>query len=119
MNRRRRRRRPSAGRRFTIFLGLCLIIAGAYLTVTEILPNPLHEKPDWRGMDKPIFVEGKLQAEPAEGAGEQLMLPLPVTSMPPFDNRVPSASTIVVTSPSTIRMNPYDPSSEISFTCSG
>lgn len=78
MNRRRRRRRPSAGRRFTIFLGLCLIIAGAYLTVTEILPNPLHEKPDWRGMDKPIFVEGKLQAEPAEGAGEQLMLPLPV-----------------------------------------
>ncbi|WP_244364178.1 glycosyl hydrolase family 18 protein [Paenibacillus cellulositrophicus] len=78
MSRRRRRRRPSAGRRFTIFLGLCLIIAGAYLTVTEILPNPLHEKPDWRGMDKPIFVEGKLQEEPAEGAGEQLMLPLPV-----------------------------------------
>ncbi|GIO34187.1 hypothetical protein J2TS6_53280 [Paenibacillus albilobatus] len=78
MSRSRRKRRPTAKRRFAIFLGLCLIAAGAYVTVTEVLPNPLHEKPDWKGMDKPIFVQGKLLDEPAEGSGEQLKLPLSV-----------------------------------------
>ncbi len=75
---RRFRRRSSAKRRFAIVLGLCLIAAGAYVTVTELLPNPLHEKPDWRGLDKPIFVKGKLLEEPADGSGEELKLPLPV-----------------------------------------
>lgn len=78
MTRRRRRHRSTAKRRFAIVLGLCLIVAGAYITVTEVLPNPLHEKPDWKGLDKPIFVKGKLLDESAAGSGEQLKLPLPV-----------------------------------------
>ncbi|MWV47291.1 glycosyl hydrolase [Paenibacillus sp. HJL G12] len=71
-------RRSTAKRRFAIVLGLCLIAAGAYVTVTELLPNPLHEKPDWNGLDKPIFAKGKLLEESAAESGEQLKLPLPV-----------------------------------------
>lgn len=75
---RRRGRRSSAKRRFAVVLGLCLIAAGAYITVTQILPNPLHAKPDWKGLDKPIFVKGELLDEGAAGSGEQLKLPLSV-----------------------------------------
>ncbi|MBE9918382.1 glycosyl hydrolase [Paenibacillus donghaensis] len=75
---RKRKHRSSAKRRFSILLGLCLVAAGAYFTVTEILPNPLHEKPDWKGMDKPVFVKGKLLDQSADGSGEQLRLPLQV-----------------------------------------
>ncbi|MCJ8014473.1 glycosyl hydrolase family 18 protein [Paenibacillus sp. KQZ6P-2] len=79
MTRSRRRRHSSTAKgRFAIVLGLCLIAVGAYLTITQLLPNPLHVKPDWNGLDKPIFVKGKLLDESAEGTGEQLKLPLPV-----------------------------------------
>jgi spore germination protein YaaH len=59
-------------------LGLCLIAAGAYLTITEILPNPLHEKPDWKGLAKPVFVKGELLKQSADGSGEEMMLPLSI-----------------------------------------
>lgn len=104
MSRSRRRRRPTAKRRLAVFLGLCLIAAGAYLTVTEVLPNPMHEKPDWRGMDKPIFVEGKLLDQPAEGAGEQLKLPLPVLqeSIDPNIRYEKGTQSLILTTPAKV-----------------
>lgn len=104
MSRSRRKRRPAAKRRFAIFLGLCLIAAGAYLTVTEVLPNPLHEKPDWKGMDKPVFVEGKLLGQSAEGTGEQLMLPLPVLqeSVDPNIRYEKGTQSLILTTPAKV-----------------
>ncbi|WP_209848943.1 glycosyl hydrolase family 18 protein [Paenibacillus sediminis] len=42
------------------------------------MPNDDHVKPDWSGIDKPIFSQGKLMDYSAIGTGEQLKLPLPV-----------------------------------------
>ncbi len=55
-----------------------MLIIAAGLAAFLILPNPLHEQPDWKGLKKPIFVEGVLMNEPAYGTGESLQLPLSV-----------------------------------------
>ncbi|WP_322924913.1 glycosyl hydrolase family 18 protein [Paenibacillus campi] len=55
---------------------MLIIVAG--LAAFLILPNPLHEQPDWKGLKKPIFVEGVLMDEPAYGSGASLQIPLSV-----------------------------------------
>lgn len=41
------------------------------------MPNRLHVDPDWKNIDKPIFVKGELTGFSASGTGESLLLPLP------------------------------------------
>ena len=55
-----------------------LIAAGVWWAVTTLFPNQTYTVPDWRGMDKPIFVQGELKEYPALGSGEELLLPITV-----------------------------------------
>lgn len=75
--RQRQRREKKRGGLFRRFLGLIIIAAAAYWVVFYVLPNRMHIDPDWKGLDKPIFVKGELTGYSASGTGEGLLLPLP------------------------------------------
>ena len=78
MNRRLRQRRvKKRGGLFRRLLGLFIIAAAVYWVVFYVMPNRLHVDPDWKGMDKPLFVKGVLTDYSASGTGENLLLPLP------------------------------------------
>ncbi|WPP40732.1 glycosyl hydrolase family 18 protein [Paenibacillus hunanensis] len=75
---RQRRSRARKSRMIKWWITIWMLILAAGLAAFLILPNPLHEQPDWKGLKKPIFVEGVLMDEPAHGTGESLQLPLSV-----------------------------------------
>ncbi|WP_410512328.1 glycosyl hydrolase family 18 protein [Paenibacillus sp. BR2-3] len=78
MDRRQRQRRvQKRGGLFRRLLGLFIIAAAAYWVVFYVMPNRLHVEPDWKSIDKPIFVKGQLTGFSASGTGENLLLPLP------------------------------------------
>ncbi|VTR62728.1 Uncharacterised protein [Actinobacillus pleuropneumoniae] len=76
--RRRYRGKKRRTSRSSFYLGLMLIAAGVWWVVTTLFPNQTYTVPDWRGMDKPIFVQGELKEYPALGSGEELLLPITV-----------------------------------------
>lgn len=72
---RRVKKRGSWSRRLLVLL---LVAAAAYWVIFYIMPNRQHVEPDWKGLEKPIFVKGELTGYSAYGSGENLLLPLPV-----------------------------------------
>ncbi|WP_379131435.1 glycosyl hydrolase family 18 protein [Paenibacillus sp. sgz500958] len=78
MDRRQKQRRGSRGRSlFSRFLSLIIIAAAAYWVIFYVMPNRQHIDPDWKNIDKPIFVKGELTEFSASGSGDGLLLPLP------------------------------------------
>ena len=78
MNKRQKQRRTQKrGGSLRRLLGLFIIAAAVYWVVFYVMPNRLHMDPDWKGMDKPLFVKGILTDYSAAGTGENLLLPLP------------------------------------------
>ncbi|AJS60110.1 glycosyl hydrolase family 18 protein [Paenibacillus sp. IHBB 10380] len=71
-------RRRTGKRSFSLLLVVCLLAVSAYYIVMQQLPNSQHVEPDWKGLNKPIFVKGELLEYSAVGTGDNLMLPLPV-----------------------------------------
>lgn len=59
-------------------LGLGCIVALAYILLTTFVIRSVDEITDWRGFEKPIFVEGELMDYEAKGSNESLKLPLSV-----------------------------------------
>ncbi|WP_239004860.1 glycosyl hydrolase family 18 protein [Paenibacillus tepidiphilus] len=66
------------GSRFRRFVLLAVIAAAVYWVVFYVLPNRSHIDPDWRGLEQPVFVGGKLTGYSASGTGDSLLLPLPL-----------------------------------------
>ncbi|WP_339220279.1 glycosyl hydrolase family 18 protein [Paenibacillus sp. FSL H8-0332] len=78
MDRRQRQGRvKKRGSLFRRLLGLVIIAAAAFWVVYYVLPNRQHLDPDWKGLDKPIFVKGQLTGYSASGTGDSMLLPLP------------------------------------------
>lgn len=77
-SRQRRGRTKKRGSRFRRLLGLVIIAAAAYWVVFYVLPNREHIDPDWKGLEKPVFVKGELTGYSATGTGDGLLLPLPL-----------------------------------------
>lgn len=78
MDRRQRRGRvKKRGSLVRRLLGLVIIAAAAFYVVYYVMPNRQHQDPDWKGLDKPIFVKGQLTGYSASGTGDSLLLPLP------------------------------------------
>lgn len=77
-----RRQRHSRGKKrggfFRRLIGLMIIAAAAYWIVFYVMPNRQHIDPDWKGLDKPIFVKGQLTGYSASGTGDSMLLPLPL-----------------------------------------
>ncbi|WP_068503524.1 glycosyl hydrolase family 18 protein [Paenibacillus kribbensis] len=72
-NHSRRRRKRS---RFKGAAGL-LLFAAIICTITVVrYGNPLHEKPDWQGSVRPIFIQGKLTGYEAQSSGKNMLIPL-------------------------------------------
>ncbi|ASR45984.1 glycosyl hydrolase [Paenibacillus kribbensis] len=72
-NHSRRRRKRS---RFKAVAGL-LLFAAIICTITVVkYGNPLHEKPDWQGSVRPIFIQGKLTGYEAQSSGKNMLIPL-------------------------------------------
>lgn len=74
------RRRTGPRRRGLFFITtglLLLIICGIYFKM-EILPSTTHVKPDFRGIEKPIYMDGELQQKGAIGEQDSIRLPLTV-----------------------------------------
>lgn len=70
MDRRQRQRRVTKRGSLTRrLLGLVIIAAAAFWVVYYVLPNRQHLDPDWKGLDKPIFVKGQLTGYSASGTG--------------------------------------------------
>ncbi|NUU61148.1 glycosyl hydrolase family 18 protein [Paenibacillus agri] len=63
---------------FRRLLGLLVIAAAAYWVVFYIMPNRQHVDPDWKGLERPVFVKGELTGYSATGTGDGLLLPLPL-----------------------------------------
>ena len=79
MDRRQRQRRvKKRGSLFRRLLGLVIIAAAAFWVVYYVLPNRQHLDPDWKGLEKPVFVKGELTGYSASGTGDSLLLPLPL-----------------------------------------
>ncbi|WP_339294897.1 glycosyl hydrolase family 18 protein [Paenibacillus sp. FSL W7-1279] len=107
MARRRYRGKKRRTRGGSFFLGLLLVAAGAWWVVTTLFPNQTYTVPDWRGMDKPIFVQGELKEQPARGSGEELLLPITVIQESVDANiryEEETESVLVTTSESVLRM---------------
>lgn len=77
-----RRQRHSRGKKrggfFRRLIGLMIIAAAAYWIVFYVMPNRQHIDPDWKGLEKPIFVKGQLTGYSASGTGDSMLLPLPL-----------------------------------------
>ncbi|WP_311079859.1 glycosyl hydrolase family 18 protein [Paenibacillus polymyxa] len=72
-NHSRRRRKRS---RFKGAASL-LLFAAIICAITVVwFGNPLHEKPDWQGSVRPIFMQGKLTGYEAQSSGKNMMMPL-------------------------------------------
>lgn len=72
-NHSRRRRKRS---RFKGTAGL-LLLAAIICAITVVrYGNPLHEKPDWQGSVRPVFIQGKLTGYEAQNAGKNMLIPL-------------------------------------------
>ncbi|WP_227871793.1 glycosyl hydrolase family 18 protein [Paenibacillus bovis] len=69
-----------------------------------MIPNPFHEDPDWKGIDKPIFVKGELMDYTAQGTGDSLQIPLPVlqAEVDPNIRYEQATQSIILTSNSSI-----------------
>lgn len=79
MDRRQRQRRvKKRGSLFRRLLGLVIIAAAAFWVVYYVLPNRQHLDPDWKSLEKPVFVKGELTGYSASGTGDSLLLPLPL-----------------------------------------
>lgn len=79
MSRRQRHSRTNKrGSLYRRLLGLVIIAAAALWVVYYVLPNRAHIEPDWKGLEKPVFVKGQLTDYSAAGTGESLLLPLPL-----------------------------------------
>lgn len=107
MARRRYRGKKRRTNRSSFYLGLMLIAAGVWWVVTTLFPNQTYTVPDWRGMDKPIFVQGELKEHPALGSGEELLLPITVIQESVDANiryEQETESIIITTSESVFRM---------------
>ncbi|MGF7048363.1 spore germination protein YaaH [Paenibacillus sp. DS2015] len=71
-------RRRTGRRNFSLLLVVCVLAVSTYYIVTQVLPNSQHIEPDWKGLNKPIFVKGELLEYSAVGTGDNLKLPLSV-----------------------------------------
>ncbi|URJ59558.1 glycosyl hydrolase family 18 protein [Paenibacillus polymyxa] len=72
-NHSRRRRKRS---RFKGAASL-LLFAAIICAITVVwFGNPLHEKPDWQGSVRPIFMQGKLTGYEAQSSGKNMLIPL-------------------------------------------
>jgi spore germination protein YaaH len=72
-NHSRRRRKRS---RFKGAASL-LLFAAIICAITVVwFGNPLHEKPDWQGSVRPIFMQGKLTGYEAQSSGKNMLMPL-------------------------------------------
>lgn len=97
-------------RRFIILpvIFLLLIIAAAlYVGWVKYWPNSLHVKPDFHGLDKPLFYRGELMGLPAMGDQETLKLPFDVVSKfidPTLLYEKNSDSVIITTQDKVIRL---------------
>lgn len=104
---RRRYRRQKKRSRGAFYLGLLLLAIGVWWVVTTVLPNETYTVPDWKGLDKPIFVQGELKSEPAQGAGEALLLPITVIQESVDENiryEQETESVIITTPESVLRL---------------
>ncbi|MFK4303587.1 MULTISPECIES: glycosyl hydrolase family 18 protein [unclassified Paenibacillus] len=72
-NHSRRRRKRSRFKGATSLLLFAAIICA--ITVVWF-GNPLHEKPDWQGSIRPIFIQGKLTGYEAQNSGKNMLVPL-------------------------------------------
>ncbi|MUG66935.1 glycosyl hydrolase [Paenibacillus campinasensis] len=100
----RRKRRRGRG-----FMNIVVIILAVLIgwTVSERLPNRTHITPDWKGMEKPIFVQGEMMSHAALGEGEALKLPLPAVQEavdPHIWYEEETASVIITTPDHVMRM---------------
>ncbi|OBZ16219.1 glycosyl hydrolase [Bacillus sp. FJAT-27264] len=66
------------GSLFRRLLGLLIVVAAAYWVVFYVMPNRQHVDPDWKGLERPVFVKGELTGYSATGTGDGLLLPLPL-----------------------------------------
>lgn len=72
-NHSRRRRKRS---RFKGAASL-LLFAAIICAITVVwYGNPLHEKPDWHGSVRPIFMKGKLTGYESQSSGKNMLMPL-------------------------------------------
>ncbi|MEC0183938.1 glycosyl hydrolase family 18 protein [Paenibacillus peoriae] len=70
-SRRRRKRSRFKG------AAVLLLFAAIICTITVVrYGNPLHEKPDWQGSVRPIFIQGKLTGYEAQSSGKNMLIPL-------------------------------------------
>ncbi|MDP1511670.1 glycosyl hydrolase family 18 protein [Paenibacillus sp. CMAA1739] len=54
-----------------------LLFAAIICAITVVwYGNPLHEKPDWQGSVRPIFMKGKLTGYEAQSSGKNMLMPL-------------------------------------------
>ncbi|MGG1615151.1 glycosyl hydrolase family 18 protein [Paenibacillus sp. NRS-1782] len=54
-----------------------LLFAAIICAITVVwFGNPLHEKPNWKGSVRPIFIQGKLTGYEAQNSGKNMLVPL-------------------------------------------
>ena len=101
MVRRKTRRRGTRVPLWKKALGLGCIAALAYILITTFVIRSVDEITDWRGFEKPIFVQGELMDYEAKGSNESLKLPLSVLQekVDPSIRYEGSEGTIILTSP--------------------
>lgn len=101
MVRRKTRRRGPRAPFWKKALGLGCIAALAYILITTFVIRSVDEITDWRGFEKPIFVQGELMDYEAKGSNESLKLPLSVLQekVDPSIRYEGSEGTIILTSP--------------------
>ncbi|WP_235338427.1 glycosyl hydrolase family 18 protein [Paenibacillus wulumuqiensis] len=75
---RQKRARANRSRRVRRWWIVWILLIAVTAAIYIFIPNPFHEDPDWKGIDKPIFVKGELMSYSAQGTGDSLQLPLPV-----------------------------------------
>ncbi|WP_305025026.1 glycosyl hydrolase family 18 protein [Paenibacillus lacisoli] len=63
---------------FKRLLGIIIILCGAGWLTYQLTEHAFHEEPEWRKLNKPIFVDGQVMDAEASGSGENLKLPLRV-----------------------------------------
>lgn len=68
-------RRRCKRSRFKGAAGLLLFAAIICIITVVRYGNPLHEKPDWQGSVRPIFIQGKLTGYEAQSSGKNMLIP--------------------------------------------